>query len=289
MELREHAGAAEFLASATELLGRDEARHNLIFGICATLTAAPDAFEAARFWTVEAGSAVVGAALVTPPYNLVVAKPHGPAVLAAAASGLHRRGLELPGVTGALPEADEFAAAWEELTGARRRARMRQGIYEAKSARQRDGVQGRMRLATAEDRELVLGWWRAFEDEAMSADAPRDQTEADIDRRLGSSTAGIALWEDGHPVAMTGFSGQAPHGTRIGPVYTPPELRRRGYAGALVAAVTERALERGGGFCFLYTDLANPSSNHIYREVGYSLVCESVDYAFAPRAAIAEL
>jgi predicted GNAT family acetyltransferase len=63
-------------------------------------------------------------------------------------------------------------------------------------------------------------------------------------------------------------------------VYTPPELRGRGYASALVARVTQHLLDGGRDYCFLYTDLANPTSNKIYVNVGYEYVCDSVDYAF---------
>ena len=68
---------------------------------------------------------------------------------------------------------------------------------------------------------------------------------------------------------MSGFGGPTPSGIRIGPVYTPPELRRRGYASALVAALTASLLESGRRLCFLFTDLANPTSNSIYQQVGY--------------------
>jgi hypothetical protein len=63
-------------------------------------------------------------------------------------------------------------------------------------------------------------------------------------------------------------------------VYTPPELRGRGYASALTAHVSAEQLAAGRSFCFLYTDLANPTSNRIYVALGYERVCDSVEYAF---------
>jgi len=110
-------------------------------------------------------------------------------------------------------------------------------------------------------------------------DAPRQATEDVVDRRLRSS-GGFALWEDGEVVSLSGFGGETPHGIRIGPVYTPPRLRRRGYASALVAQLSRQLLDEGRDYCFLYTDLANPTSNRIYMDVGYELVCESADYVF---------
>src|SRR5439155_3737276 len=102
-----------------------------------------------------------------------------------------------------------------------------------------------------------------------------------VDARLRRGIGGFVLWEDNdEPVSLAGWGGPTPNGIRIGPVYTPPEYRRRGYASALTAAVSAEQLASGCRFCFLYTDLANPTSNRIYANIGYEPVCDSVDYAF---------
>jgi predicted GNAT family acetyltransferase len=102
-----------------------------------------------------------------------------------------------------------------------------------------------------------------------------------VDRRLESSRGGFALWDDADAtVSLSGFGGETPTGVRIGPVYTPPALRRRGYASALVAELSRRLLDSGRAYCFLYTDLANPTSNRIYQDVGYERVCDSAAYVF---------
>jgi uncharacterized protein len=90
----------------------------------------------------------------------------------------------------------------------------------------------------------------------------------------------LMLWDDGEAVSVAGFGGETPNGIRIGPVYTPPELRGRGYATALVAELSAQLLAEGRRFCFLYTDLANPTSNAIYERIGYVRVCESAEIAF---------
>jgi predicted GNAT family acetyltransferase len=101
-------------------------------------------------------------------------------------------------------------------------------------------------------------------------------------QRLGPEPeSGFVLWEDGGgPVSVTGFGSPTPNGMRIGPVYTPPERRGRGYAGALVAEVSQAQLDAGRRFCFLYTDLANPTSNRLYVALGYERVCDSVELDF---------
>jgi predicted GNAT family acetyltransferase len=114
----------------------------------------------------------------------------------------------------------------------------------------------------------------------------RDRAEATLEHRLSSPSAGILLWEDGGvPVSLAGWGGPTPNGIRVGPVYTPPELRGRGYATALSADLSQRLLdgrlfEGGRRFCFLYTDLANPTSNAIYERVGYRRVAESAEIVF---------
>jgi predicted GNAT family acetyltransferase len=281
MDLLAHEDVQSFLDAAGPVLLRDEPRHNLMYGICATLAEVPDAFPTFHLWTVESEGEPVLALLMTPPYNIVVGAPADPAAVGFAARALLGQGVELPGITGALPEADVFADEWENRSGATRRLRMAQGVYAVRSVRSPRAVEGGMRLADAGDRDLLVGWFGEFADESLPADSPRQETERAVDLRLGSSRGfGFALWEDGEVVSMSGFGGETPHGIRIGPVYTPKQLRRRGYASALVAQLSSMLLDDGRQYCFLYTDLANPTSNRIYTEVGYELVCESADYVF---------
>ena len=95
-----------------------------------------------------------------------------------------------------------------------------------------------------------------------------------MERSAADPNGGVAIWEDGEAVSLSGYGARTPHGIRIGPVYTPPELRGRGYASALVASLTQQLLSGGRDFCFLFTDLANPTSNSIYQRVGYRPVTD---------------
>jgi predicted GNAT family acetyltransferase len=276
--------AAAFLAQAEELLLADEARHNLLLGIAGMVRDSPDIYPLRSFWLVRHGSQVVGAAMRTPPYNLILARPSLPAALEALAGAVSE---ELPGVVGAVPESEEFAELWAALAGARARTHMRQGVYQLEQVEPLSAVPGSPRVATTDDRELALRWWIAFGDEVLHEGGPgRENAGPMIDHRLASPRAGILLWEDeGEPVSLAGWGGPTPNGIRVGPVYTPPELRGRGYATALTAELSQRLLdgrlfEGGRRFCFLYTDLANPTSNAIYERIGYRRVAESAEVVF---------
>ena len=84
----------------------------------------------------------------------------------------------------------------------------------------------------------------------------------------------------GEPVSLVRVNARVADVVRIGPVYTPPRARRRGYAGTAVAAASRRAFEAGARRCAIITDVANPISNHIYSEVGYRPVMDLDWYTF---------
>jgi predicted GNAT family acetyltransferase len=90
----------------------------------------------------------------------------------------------------------------------------------------------------------------------------------------------LFVWDHAGPVSMASATGLTPNGIRVNGVYTPPEHRGRGYATACVAALSARLLADGRRFCFLFTDAANPTSNAIYRRIGYVPVAEVQEYRF---------
>ena len=270
---------ADFLAAAGPLLLQDEARNNLILGLAGTLRDSSTSYPSFHLWIASDGDVVVAAALQTPPFNLVLAGTDDG--VAGLAKALLDDGVELPGVTGAVPEVDTFTARWQAGTGVTAAVRMRQRIYGLEQLRPAAAVSGRAREATKADRDLLVAWVRAFADESLGdIPSPADDVEPTVDHRLQSDFGGFMLWEDEEPVSLAGWGGRTPNGIRIGPVYTPPEHRRRGFGSAVTAAVSARQLAAGRRFCFLYTDLANPTSNKIYMDLGYAPICDSVYYAF---------
>jgi uncharacterized protein len=276
------ADASAFLDAAGPLLLADEARHNLPLGIAATVRDFPTRYPDQSFWIATDEGEAIAAALRTPPYNLIVAKPRDGAGLETLAAGIDE---ELPGVVGARPEVDEFARIWTSGHGLRARTDRGMGVYSLERVESVPAASGAPRDAEAADAPLVPGWMSAFGEEALAEDDPgRHEAEAIVEHRLGAPDAGFRLWEDGgEPVSVAGWGGPTPSGIRIGPVYTPPALRGRGYATALVAELSQALLDRGRRFCFLFTDLANPTSNAIYERIGYVCVCESAAISFEPR------
>ena len=275
MELNRHENAADFLARAGDFLAAREAEHNLILGLGSRLQREPLLYgEPAYLTTVEDGGQVVGVTMRTPPHNLILSEiddENAIPLLLEDARGVFGT---LPGVVGPKAPAAEFAELWQEATGADARVEIEQRCFRAEQVRPPVNVAGAMRGYEPRDREVAVRWMDAFVDEALHGPEP-ESAEVFVDRRSEDPDAGLVLWEnDGETVSMAGFGGPTPNGIRIGPVYTPPELRGRGYASALTAALTQRLLDDGRRFCFLFTDLANPTSNSIYQRIGYRAVSD---------------
>ncbi len=283
MEIERTNGPAALLDRAGALLVADEARHNLALGILSTALSGPGAYPELRGWLVREGTDVVAAALRTPPYNLVLAASPRPEALDVLAGAIDE---DLPGVVGGVPEVDTFARAWARTREVGITVRFEQRIYALRELRPPPPTEGAFRPANAADGDLIVEWVAAFAGEAL-ADGPDTDAERvlqTVESRLTAPESGFGLWEvDGGVVSLAGFGGPTPTGIRIGPVYTPARERGRGYGTAVTAAVSRLCLERGRRVCFLYTDLANPTSNSIYLRIGYEPVCDSRELAFVPR------
>jgi hypothetical protein len=281
MQLTRHESADDFLAHAGEFLGAREAQHNLILGLSSRLRVAPLLYgEPPYFAVVEDDGRVVGVTMRTPPHNLIVSELDDEDAIPTLVDDARSAFGSLPGVVGPKEPVGWFAEAWRAATGVAARLDLAQRAFRADHVNAPTGVSGRMRDYEPADRPQAAGWMDAFADEALP-ERPPGTSEDFVDHREQDPDAGLVFWEDeGRSVSMAGFGGRTPSGTRIGPVYTPPELRGRGYASGLTAALTQRLLESGLRFCFLFTDLANPTSNSIYQRIGYEPVGDVDQWSF---------
>jgi GNAT superfamily N-acetyltransferase len=283
MEVVRLADAAAFLELAGPLLEADEARNNLILGVAATTVAQPNVYPSYRGWVVIAGGTPVVAASRTPPYPLIVADPLDADGLAPLLDAVRQDDPELPGLVANTPWAEGAAAMWVDRTRSEIVLRFAEGVFALTEVADVARSPGSARQATAADRDLAVAWVSAFSHEAVRhRPETLEQIVRSVDARLGDEHAGLWFWEptDGDPVSLAGFGGRTPTGIRIGPVYTPPAYRRRGYATTLVADLSRAMLTRGHRACFLYTDLANPTSNAIYERIGYRRVADAFEIRF---------
>jgi predicted GNAT family acetyltransferase len=134
-----------------------------------------------------------------------------------------------------------------------------------------------MRLALPIDRDVLVQWAQNFGKEIGEAQTKQEAAEM-VERLMKDER--LYVLDDGGLRSIAAWSGPKTHGVRISLVYTLPEFRSKRYASACVAALSQRMLNFGGRFCYLFTDLSNPVSNHVYQRLGYVPVCDFEEYQF---------
>jgi predicted GNAT family acetyltransferase len=288
MRLERFGDVGAFAARVEPYLLAHEATHCLPLGLLATLPYEPlPNGETPYMAFVEDQGAVALVALRTPPFGLIlslevpqVASDEGAtdkalALVADDVAACYAG--ELPGVNGPVPISQLFAEQWQRRMGREARLVVHERVYQLETVISASAP-GTVRPVSEGDRELLTGWMTEFAAEAI----PEQGIDAAIwvDHYLASPSRGGYIWEDGAPVTWVGYGNPTAHGIRIGPVYTPPGQRGHGYASACVAATSQRLLESGRTFCFLFTDLANPTANHIYQTVGYNPINDVDVYEF---------
>lgn len=223
-------------------------------------------------WKRHAAS-VQAAFLVTPPHELIVV---GRPVLAASlGKRLRDDGFAVSGVNAEPDVAAAFCSTYLEHSQATAEERMRMLLYRLEGLVEPPvPAYGSARLAEPEHFDLCLDWFNE-----MHTGAAGDQSDL-VHRRIAGGL--IWLWEaDEEFVSMAGRAPDSAGVARIGPVYTPPRWRRRGFASAVTHACARDALERGASGVALFTDLANPTSNAIYQAIGFRQIAERAVMAFA--------
>jgi hypothetical protein len=269
----------EYLAAAGGFLRSEPVRHTVELTAAETLQARGiDAFGSpgALFGWWRPGTGPVTATLFhTPPYPaLLTPLPVGTAPpLARALLALSHDPI---GVTAEKQDAARFATAWADLTGAHTRVVRRSRLFRLGTLTPLDRPAGAARVATAADRDLLIAWLTDFSVETGDSPGPPPGT---VDDEL--SYGGLTLWEaDEIPVAVAGVRRPAAGVVRVGPVYTPPDQRRHGYAAAATVAVSQAALDAGAAGVVLFTDLASAASNGLYPRLGYQPVADRVMLSF---------
>jgi predicted GNAT family acetyltransferase len=136
---------------------------------------------------------------------------------------------------------------------------------------------GRVRVADGGDVALILDFSDDFNREiGTTTPSARATTEARV--RAGD----FVVWETDRVVSMAAIARRTPGGAAVAYVYTPPAERGRGYASAVVTALTAR-IHADGRLACLFTNLANPTSNKIYQAIGYRPVSDVEEWHFAAR------
>lgn len=281
--LRRFSDARAFSAAATPFLVEHEAENCLLLGIAGTLARGGSPYTGDNFLAVvEDDDGVHAAAFMTPPHGPVISRIGDPAIVDLLIAALLPRQNEVSTVLGPAETAERFGVRWERETGRTAELELRERSHQLERVIPPKPASGSWRHATTEDFDLLVSLVRAFNLQAFGAPAAQvGREKIYVAARLNAEWSGYAFWKDGAVVALAGYGNATPNGVFIGPVYTPPEFRGRGYATALTAALSQDLLDRGRSKVFLFTNLSNAIANHVYKKIGYEPVIDVDQWKFS--------
>ena len=262
------------LRRADEFLSSNPVVHNLVLSILHASVAHADP---GRYWIALYGERTVVGVVVQSPLEYPAAlTPMEPRAVLAMVDAIAEAGVTLPGVNGDAATAASFAGQWSERCKSAVKPFQGLRLHELLEVGEVSRTEGHLRQPRPEDRSLMILWTRAFQDEIGES---ADDSELRLDRGLAAGQ--LWVWDKkGETMSMAVSREPTQVVVRISGVYTPPEKRNHGYyAAACVHALSEHL--RGSGYrCMLYTDLDNPTSNSIYRRIGYRAIVEALRYRF---------
>ena len=275
MNVTRYDSAEAFLQVAQPLLMMAEAENNLLLGVAQGIARNPSAAKNPYLATVSSDAGLLACAVHIAPFNLVITRANREPIAA-----LARHAFEsipkLQGITGPSRSADDFALAWSKLASSKPVLGMRLRIHETRKIVDSDlpAPPGHFRAAVPEDLDLLTAWAEVFVADARLPERVDARTIVDDAIKRGR----LHVWEDGKPVAMAAWTGKTPSGVRINLVFTPRELRGKGYGTACVKALTQQQLDQGNAFCWLYTDVSSAASPNIFKRIGYWPVSDVSEY-----------
>jgi predicted GNAT family acetyltransferase len=283
MRAQSHDNVDTFLETARAGLEVREATNSLMLGLCGQILQHPS-WTGSRpcLLTVSDGHVLALAAIMTPPHRLIVAgfPAASPGAADTLVSALVQSRWNVPGVLGPTEAAAPVADAWVRVGRVRCELTRTQRVYALRELRALEIAPGRLRLASVRDFDLLARWRYQFT-MGIFGTANRRQSDRIMLERVENRD--VYVWEDGRPVSMAMKTRPTRRGITVSYVYTPPELRGRGYATACVSELSRVLLAAGWEFCGLFADVDNPTAVHVYEKIGYQPITEYQEYEFSQR------
>ncbi len=264
------------------LLVKREAENNLPLGILKNLSEVESEQPPSLIYVQDHGR-IVTMAMRTPPHLWIL-----PSISTTTQETIEQlvhfiieNNLDLPGVLGEQQAVQWFIEACQKTGQFRAQLHMRQGIYRLDELRPVDIQPGKLVVADESHLSLAKQWFRQY---ATELDEPMMKEQAEKTAESMIRNQKMHLWVvDGVPVSMVNQARVTPNGVTVNGVYTPDHFKKKGYATQATYHLTKKLLDSGYTFCSLYTDSDNPTSNSIYKRIGYEWVGNSTVYHIQTR------
>jgi len=280
MTITRATGPQDFLHQTLEVRSLDPFRTNLIGSVATSIMGTERDTDACFWWLVENNQGKIVSLMMRTHVHPLVLTPMSSDLLSEAVDAVIAADPNLPGVSGPKELVEEFLRLFiQRHPNARPIKSTRGELLYALSTLKEPQYEGELITATSAHYERALEWMMAF---GVEAELIMDGVKESVAKKIENSE--LYFWQHegqivsvvGHAAIVSGPTGKV---ARIGPVYTPPEFRGRGYASFCTAAVSQILLKLPAQL-MLYTDAANPTSNGIYTKLGYELIDENISVLF---------
>ena len=285
MEARFYEDIDDFFNIAYPFLLAREAENNLLLSILNSLKEKIHSYEKDMplLFSLADNDDVKLIALRTPPHDIIISYIDDLNYIEVLVEELFKLNEKLPGVLSFKEAADKFSELWCEQNSLKPNLLRKERIYKLEEVSKDTIGTKKFSVASKTHQTIVLKWAGEMLKEALV-----DVTEDDIEHTTNqlkkefeeNKSKIFLLFDNNEPVSMVRKAGKTPNGNFVNLVYTPPSLRRKGYATECVAKLSKQLLEEGNKYCFLFTDLSNPTSNSIYQKIGYRPVIDENHYKF---------
>ncbi len=287
LEFKRYGDASDFLLDSEAFLLDREIERGLVHSISLRLKNEPMAFGVTPFLANgRSGDSVVLAAMQTPPHPLAICASSDLAdsALEGLADMLLAESQPVTGVLAPDSLAQRFAVLWSTKNNIDYSLRRKECVFELRKVLPISIAEGYLRPAQSLDFELIARWFFDFMLETFR-ESMTDKEKTEVLESIGKriEAGEFHLWIDEVAVSMAAATRPTSRGVSINAVYTPPQFRRKGYARSCVAHLSQKMFDQGKVFCILHTDLANPTSNKIYQEIGYKPVVTFSKYDFCTK------
>jgi uncharacterized protein len=271
LTLVRHSEPATFAQTTNDYLMQDEVTQNVLLGITARWIQLGRTMDFQAHVENSKGEVVAAAMKTAASTGAVISNLADEAALPLLVEGFGEAFEVLPTALGRPEEVNRFAELWQQAKGQSYQIKMEEGIYRLDTLIPPKAIAGESRPAEKADVDLLVSWLLAFDRDTRLNELTAEMAADSAERRsTGEALDRMWFWcIDGKPVSMAASGRKTPNGASIGPVYTPAENRGNGYASAITAAVSQAIFDSGKKFCYLYTDMSNPTSNKIYQALGY--------------------
>jgi predicted GNAT family acetyltransferase len=271
LSLVRHSEPSSFSQAAFDYLHRDEVIHNVLIGVTTRWIQLGRTMDYQAHVENAQGEIVAAAMKTAENTGAVISNIGDEAAIPLLVEDFGKVFASLPTAMGRPDEVNRFAELWKQAKGQGYHTKMEEGIYRLDTLTPPSNVEGECRIADKDDFDLLVRWFLDFDKDARLNEINPDRAaEMAESKSTGDELMRMRFWmRDGKAVSMAAAGRQTAHGMSVGPVYTPKEFRGKGYGSAVTAAVSQAILDSGKQFCFLYTDLSNPTSNKIYQAIGY--------------------